>query len=80
MVDWVRKAIDDIYKFPLFQTALDTLNRQLKSGISDYELAKLVAELRADGRLCQISDEQPSTEPSSAPFDARTTSASCARS
>jgi superfamily II DNA or RNA helicase len=57
------KAVDDIYKFPLFQSAVDTLNRQLKSGISDPDLAELVVGLRADNRLCRISEEQESGEP-----------------
>ena len=33
--DPLRRAIDDIYRHPLCQTATDSLNRQLKSGISD---------------------------------------------
>ena len=31
----LRRAIDDIYRHPLRQTAVDTLNRQLRSGISN---------------------------------------------
>jgi superfamily II DNA or RNA helicase len=61
----LRKAIEEIYKHPLLQTATDTLNRQLKAGISNQMLADLVIQLRADGRLCQIHDEgqQPDLEP-----------------
>src|SRR5262249_49881067 len=29
----LNKAIEDIYKYPLLQSATDTLNRQLKSGV-----------------------------------------------
>jgi superfamily II DNA or RNA helicase len=57
------KAIEDIYKCPLLQSAVDTLNRQLKSGISNDELAQLVVSLRADGRLCRVAEEMESTEP-----------------
>ncbi|MDO8683771.1 MAG: helicase-related protein, partial [Armatimonadota bacterium] len=31
----ISKAADEIYRYPLRQSAIDTLNRQLKSGISD---------------------------------------------
>ncbi|OGL44939.1 MAG: NgoFVII family restriction endonuclease [Candidatus Schekmanbacteria bacterium RBG_16_38_10] len=57
------KAIDDIYRYPLRQTAIDTLNRQLRSGISDETLAQLVIALRDDGRLCIIHEEERTQEP-----------------
>lgn len=57
------KAIEDIYKYPLLQSATDTLNRQLKSGISDQALAELVVSLRADARLCRVAEDAESTEP-----------------
>jgi superfamily II DNA or RNA helicase len=57
------KAIDEIYRFPLRTTAVDTLNRQLRSGISDQALAELVIALRDDGRLCIISEEEQTQEP-----------------
>jgi hypothetical protein len=57
------KAIEDIYKYPLLQTAIDTLNRQLKSGISDQALADLVISLRQDARLCRVTEDQETTEP-----------------
>ena len=57
------KAIEDIYKYPLLQSATDTLNRQLKSGISDQALAELVVSLRADARLCRVAEDVESTEP-----------------
>jgi len=53
----VRKAIEEIYKYPLLQTATDTLNRQLRSGISDRELVRLVLALREDGRFCNVADD-----------------------
>lgn len=57
------KAIEDIYKFPLLQSATDTLNRQLKSGIGDQALAGLVVSLRADARLCRVAEDMESVEP-----------------
>ncbi len=57
------KAIDDIYRYPLRQSALDTLNRQLRSGISNQKLAELVVALRRDDRLCIVSEEIEKREP-----------------
>lgn len=57
------KAIEDIYKYPLLQSATDTLNRQLKSGISDQDLAALVISLRQDGRLCRVEEDGKPGEP-----------------
>jgi superfamily II DNA or RNA helicase len=59
----LNKAIEDIYKYPLFQSATDTLNRQLKSGISDQILAELIVSLRADARLCRVVEDEESAEP-----------------
>jgi superfamily II DNA or RNA helicase len=57
------KAIDEIYRYPLRQTAVDTLNRQLRSGIADETLAHLVIALRDEGRLCIIHEEEQTQEP-----------------
>jgi hypothetical protein len=59
----LHRAIDDIYRFPLRPLAVDLLNRQLRTGISDEELAELVIDLRDEGRLCQVEAEQESQEP-----------------
>lgn len=57
------RAIDEIYRYPLRPTATDTLNRQLRSHISDEELAKLVVALRDENRLCVIHEEEQTHEP-----------------
>jgi hypothetical protein len=57
------KAIDDIYRCPLRPSAIDTLNRQLRSGISDKALAELVIALRDEDRLCLIHEEEQVQEP-----------------
>lgn len=57
------KAIDDLYNYPLYQSAADTLNRQLKSGINDVALGELVVALRSDDRLCIIQEEGQQREP-----------------
>lgn len=59
----LRKAIEEIYRYPLRQSAIDTLNRQLRAGISDEELANLVISLREDDRLCIVSEEAQTGEP-----------------
>lgn len=57
------RAIDEIYRYPLRQTAVDTLNRQLRSGVTDQALAQLVIALRDDDRLCLIHEEDQVQEP-----------------
>lgn len=63
VTDELRKAVDEIYRYPLRQSAVDSLNRQLKSGISDERLGDLVLALRDEDRLCIISDEAQEQEP-----------------
>jgi superfamily II DNA or RNA helicase len=59
----LKRAIEDVYNLPLRQVATDLLNRQLRSGISDQELAKRVIELREEGRLSVVQEEQRPEEP-----------------
>ncbi|MEZ7890920.1 MAG: helicase-related protein [Candidatus Wallbacteria bacterium] len=60
----LKKAINDIYKFPMKEFARDTLNRQLKAGISDEMLAGLVVSLREDDKLVIVNeDEMPNRLP-----------------
>ncbi len=56
--DLLVAAFDEIYRYPLRETARDTLNRQLRSGIDHVNhLAQLVINLRAEDRLCLVQDE-----------------------
>lgn len=57
------KAIDEIYHYPLRQSAVDTLNRQLRSGVDDHTLAQLVLTLREEDRLCIVHEEEQEPEP-----------------
>jgi len=57
------KVIEEIYHYPLRQSATDTLNRQLRAGISDEKLSELVMALRGDDRLCLIHEKEQSSEP-----------------
>jgi superfamily II DNA or RNA helicase len=52
------QAIDEIYRYPLRTAATDILNRQLRSGISDQQLAELVLTLREDAALCLIEEDE----------------------
>ncbi len=57
------KAIEAVYKFPLQQSAIDTLNRQMRAGLSDESLADLVTGLQDDDRLSIIHEEEAVREP-----------------
>ncbi|MGC9354813.1 MAG: hypothetical protein ACP5D9_13300, partial [Mariniphaga sp.] len=54
----LKRAIQDIYDHPLREYARETINRQLKTGISDEDLATLVIGLREDGKLSLIAEEK----------------------
>ena len=54
----LHKAIDDIYRYPLRQSAVDTVNRQLRSGIDDSQLADIVVSLHEEDRLCLTDDDE----------------------
>jgi SNF2 family DNA or RNA helicase len=56
------RSIDEIYRYPLRQSAIDRLNRQLKSGIDDLQLAEMVMALRSDDELCLVQEEVESRE------------------
>ena len=57
------KAIDQIYRSPLQQTAADALNRQLRIGVSDHQLADFVVSLWQQDRLCRVEEEIETQEP-----------------
>jgi hypothetical protein len=64
--DYVRridKVLEEIYRYPLYQSATDTLNRQIKAGINDHDLIELVFSLREDGRMCLIEEQEHQREP-----------------
>jgi len=63
VTDELRKAIEEMYRYPLRQGATDTLNRQLKTGISDERLVSLVLALRDEDRLCIVEEEGQTQEP-----------------
>lgn len=58
--DALKKTIDDIYRYPLRETAREIINRRLRFGIMDEEMASLVMQMRDEGRLCIIDHKQES--------------------
>ena len=56
------RAIDDILRFPLRQGATDLLNRLLRSGIRDEDLAEVVVDLRNRNELSVVEDGDPRRE------------------
>jgi hypothetical protein len=63
VTDELKRAIEDVYRSPLRPVATETLNRQLKSGISDEDLALLVVAMRAEGRLTVPEDQRRDLQP-----------------
>lgn len=59
----IDRVMEEVYRYPLYQSATDSLNRQLKAGIGDHQFIDLVFSLREDGRLCIIDDLEQQKEP-----------------
>jgi superfamily II DNA or RNA helicase len=60
----LKRAIEDIYNYPLREYARESLSRQLKTGVTDEDLVELVVSLREDGKLSIINeDEQTYKDP-----------------
>jgi len=59
----LERAVDDLYRYPLRSTARDSINRQMKSGVSNEDLARLVIALRTEDRLSLIQAEGEQNEP-----------------
>lgn len=56
------KAVDALLKYPVREAARDILNRQLKNGIPNEDLAQLVIQLRNEDRLSIIVEDEVGTE------------------
>lgn len=64
LTDQVRSTIQAIFDHPMTTDAVDKLNRQLRSSISDDDLAALVTQLHKDDRLVVVNlHEETSREP-----------------
>ena len=58
----LHRALDDIYRYPLRSDAIDSLNRQMRSGIDDVQLSELVIALRNENRLSLMGDQAERTQ------------------
>jgi hypothetical protein len=65
MPEDLNRVIDDVYRYPLRQSAADAINRQIRSGVSGESLFELVKALRDENKLSFIQDmtEDESDEP-----------------
>jgi superfamily II DNA or RNA helicase len=59
----LHRAIEEIYRHPLRPAAADTLNRQMRTGVGDQELAELVVRLSEEDRLCIVEETTETREP-----------------
>jgi len=57
VTDAMMRANDNIYKYPLKETAKEAIGRQLKAGATDDQLANLVVSLHEEDKLCIITEE-----------------------
>ena len=56
--DALKKTIDDIYHYPLRETARENINRRIRLGCDDEQIALLSVQLREEGRLCIIEQKE----------------------
>ncbi|MBI4624340.1 MAG: hypothetical protein HY736_14135, partial [Verrucomicrobia bacterium] len=59
----LKLTLEQIYRHPLRASATDILNKRLRDGASDEELAALVVSLRQEDRLSVIHEEDEEGEP-----------------
>jgi superfamily II DNA or RNA helicase len=59
----LERGLDDIYRYPLRQGATDLLNKRLREGIGNHQLAELVMSLREDDILSRREEETEQNEP-----------------
>jgi len=61
--DELERAIEDIYARPLLESAADTLNRLMRSGVNDEQLSDAVKSLREENQLTYAEDDAKQHEP-----------------
>ena len=59
----LERALDDLYQRPLLESAADLLNRLMRGGVNDEELAGAVKSLREEARLTYTEDDTALREP-----------------
>ncbi len=64
VTEQLKKSVDDILNHTLTEFARETLNRQMKAGVSDEQLAELVVSLREDEKLVRtVVDDRAIKDP-----------------
>lgn len=53
----LKKAIDDIYKYPMQESTKNHLNVRLRLGICDEDLADFIINKRNEGKLCVMDNK-----------------------
>jgi superfamily II DNA or RNA helicase len=59
----LKRALEQIYRYPLRESAAEKLNRQLRSDAGGEQLANLVVTLFNDDALCLVEEEPEEQEP-----------------
>ncbi|GAC1314268.1 MAG: DEAD/DEAH box helicase [Mucilaginibacter sp.] len=54
----LKRTIDDIFKYPLRESARELINRRIRLGVSDEELSVVLMQLREEGRLSVIENKR----------------------
>ena len=57
----LKRTIDNIYRYPLKESARELINRRIRFGISDEEMADMLIKLRDENRLSVIDQKQANT-------------------
>ena len=53
----IEQAIDEIYNFPLLESAKSTLGRMLRNNSSADEMVDTILEMRKDGCFCRVEED-----------------------
>lgn len=59
----LHRAIEAIYVRPFQEAARETLNRELRTGVTDEKLVNLVLPLHEEDRLCVHEEDAETREP-----------------
>ena len=59
----LERAVDDIYQHPLLEEAAEVLNRLMRSGVNDEQLAEAVKSLREENQLTFDEQDAAMREP-----------------
>ena len=57
------RTIDELYRYPLKDSARERLGKRLREKVDSDALARLVIELRAENELCNVAEEPEQADP-----------------